>query len=332
MLKFNFILLISLLFSCGAEDKQTGLEIVSNENTYSENSVETNNTNHTTKENTREKDVSVENKTTDKTIETINSQQKSDTDAEETPDPEKVAEPQIDLEAMGPISEDEEPEPTEVETETKIELHELFNDVLSTYVSSAGKVNYKGLKSNSAKLNQYLDKLQNNPVQKEWSDNKKLAYWINAYNAFTIKRILDNYPLKSIMNLDGGKTWDVKWIKLGDKTYSLNMIEHEIIRPQFNDARIHFAVNCAAKSCPPLFNKAYTEENVDRYLEQRTTAFINNSNYNTINTHSLKLSRIFDWYGEDFGNLISYLNKFSKTTIAKDAEVEFKEYDWSLNE
>lgn len=328
MLKFNFILLISLLFFCGAEDKQTGLEIVSNENTYSENSVESYNTNHSK----TEKDVSKENKTTDETIETNNSQQKSDSDAEETPSLEKVAGSEVDLEAIDTISEDEETEPTEVETEIKVELHELFNDVLSSYVSSTGKVNYKGLKSNSAKLNQYLDKLKNNPVQNEWSDAKKLAYWINAYNAFTIKRILDNYPLNSIMNLDGGKTWDVKWIKLGDKTYSLNMIEHEIIRPQFNDARIHFAVNCAAKSCPPLFNKAYTEENVDRYLEQRTTVFINNLNYNTINTHSLKLSRIFDWYGEDFGNLISYLNKFSKTTIAKDAKVKFKEYDWSLNE
>lgn len=332
MLKLNFILLISLLFSCSAEVQQTKLETVSNENTFSENSVETKNTNLTTTENTREKEVSVENKTTDETIETSNSQQKSGSDTEEKPSPEKVAGPEVDLEAMDPISEDEETEPTEVETEIKVELHELFNDVLSSYVSSTGKVNYKGLKSNSAKLNQYLDKLKNNPVQNEWSDAKKLAYWINAYNAFTIKRILDNYPLKSIMDLDGGKTWDVKWIKLGDKTYSLNMIEHEIIRPQFNDARIHFAVNCAAKSCPPLFNKAYTEENVDRYLEQRTIAFINNPNYNTINTHSLKLSRIFDWYGEDFGNLISYLNKFSKATIAKDAEVEFKEYDWSLNE
>ena len=328
MLKLNFILLISLLFSCSAESEQTGLETVSNDNTYSENSVETYNTNHSK----TEKKVSVENKTTDETIETSNSQQKSGSDTEETSSPENVAGTEVDLEAMDPISEDEEIEPTEVETETKVELHELFNDVLSTYVSSTGNVNYKGLKSNSAKLNQYLDKLKENPVQNEWSDAKKLAYWINAYNAFTIKRILDNYPLKSIMNLDGGKTWDVKWIKLGDKTYSLNMIEHEIIRPQFNDARIHFAVNCAAKSCPPLFNKAYTEENVDRYLEQRTTAFINNSNYNTINTHSLKISRIFDWYNEDFGNLISYLNKLSKTTIAKDAEVEFKEYDWSLNE
>lgn len=211
-------------------------------------------------------------------------------------------------------------------------LHDLFDKVLQEYVSASGKVNYAGLKSHPRKLTVYLKMLADNPVETSWSRNKKLAYWINAYNAFTIKRILDNYPLNSIMDLDNGKTWDVKWIKLGGKTYSLNQIEHEIIRPQFKDARIHFAVNCAAKSCPPLYNKAYTEENVNRYLEKRTIQFINDNKYNSISTKKAEISKIFEWYQEDFGDLITYLNKYLKQEdISKKAKVSFKEYDWSLN-
>ena len=129
----------------------------------------------------------------------------------------------------------------------------LWNGLLRKYVNSSGKVNYKGFKSDKSKLDAYLKELENNPIQENWSKAKKMAYWINAYNAFTIKLIVDNYPISSITKLHGGKPWDVKWIKLGGQTYSLNNIENDILRPKYKDARIHFAVNCAAKSCPPLF-------------------------------------------------------------------------------
>jgi len=186
-------------------------------------------------------------------------------------------------------------------------------------------------KRNEEQLDKYLDHLSSNPVQDSWSKNKKLAYWINTYNAFTVKIILKNYPVKSIQDINNGKPWDLKWIEIGNKTYSLNQIENDIIRPQFKEPRIHFAVNCAAASCPPLDNKAYTENNIESLFEQNTKAFINNSNYNSINEKSVTVSKIFDWYGEDFGNIISYLNKYSNTDIKKNAKVKFKEYDWSLN-
>ncbi|MBK8705831.1 MAG: DUF547 domain-containing protein [Saprospiraceae bacterium] len=105
-----------------------------------------------------------------------------------------------------------------------------------------------------------------------------MAFWINVYNVFTIKLIADNYPLKSIMNLDGGKTWDVERIKIGGELYSLNQIENEIIRPQFKDPRIHFALNCAAKSCPPLYDKAYLPSQLDQQLDERTRSFVNSTN------------------------------------------------------
>ena len=210
-------------------------------------------------------------------------------------------------------------------------LHAPFDALLKEHVDAAGNVDYQGLKSNEVKLDNYLKALSESPVQSDWSKDAQLAYWINAYNAFTLKLIVDNYPLKSIMDLEGGKVWDKKWVNLGDKVYSLNEIEHNIIRPQFNEPRIHFAVNCAAASCPPLAAKAYTADNLESLLAERTKSFINNSQYNHISASGAKVSKIFDWYGSDFGDLISYLNKYSNTTIKKNASVTFREYDWSLN-
>jgi hypothetical protein len=174
--------------------------------------------------------------------------------------------------------------------------------------------------------------LTDNPVQDAWSKKEKLAYWINAYNAFTLKLVVDNYPTKSIMNFDGGKTWDVKRIQLGDKKYSLNNIENDIIRPQFKDPRIHFALNCAAKSCPPLWNRAYTAENLNATLEARTKAFINDPNFNTISASKASVSKIFEWYAADFGDLKKYLNKYAATQLKPSTTVTFNEYDWGLNE
>lgn len=192
-------------------------------------------------------------------------------------------------------------------------------------------MNYGGLKKDEEKLDNYLAELSKNSPESDWGRKESMAFWINAYNANTLKLILKNYPLKSIIDLDGGKPWDVKWINIGGKTYSLNNIEHDIIRPRYKDARIHFAVNCAAASCPPLPNKAFTAANLNGLLESRTKSFVRNSSYNTITAGNVKVSKIFDWYGEDFGDLRSYLNKYATTEIAEGTEIGFAEYDWALN-
>lgn len=210
--------------------------------------------------------------------------------------------------------------------------HETWDQLLQQYVSAAGKVNYAGFKKDKARLESYLDVLQKHPPQESWSRSEKMAYWINAYNAFTIKLIVDNYPISSIMKLDGGKTWDVKRISIGGKNYSLNNIENDILRSQFKDARIHFAVNCAAKSCPPLLNRAWTAANLESNFEKQARAFINNANFNKISAKEVEVSKIFEWYAADFGNLIAYLNKYSNTKINTNAKIKFREYDWNLNE
>lgn len=212
--------------------------------------------------------------------------------------------------------------------------HAIFDSLLQKHVTPEGAVNYKGFIQDSTQFNEYLTLLKNNhPNKKNWSKDEQLAYWINAYNAFTIKLIVDNYPVKSITNLEGGKPWDKKWIKLGSKTYSLNNIEHDILRPQFKDARIHFAVNCAAKSCPPVWNKAWTEKNLNGQLERSAKAFINNTKYNSVGGSEANISKIFEWYAVDFGDdIITYLNKYANSKVTAGTAVKYKEYNWALNE
>ncbi|MEQ8706493.1 MAG: DUF547 domain-containing protein [Phaeodactylibacter sp.] len=210
--------------------------------------------------------------------------------------------------------------------------HNLWETVLQQYVSETGVVNYKKMAKNEKALNAYLDELASHPPMDSWSRDEKLAYWINAYNAYTVKLIVDNYPVKSIRDLHDGNPWDVKWIELGRQTYSLNQIEHDIIRPRYDEPRIHFAVNCAAQSCPPLLNHAWTAENLEQNLEQQTRAFINNEQYNRIGAKALELSQIFNWYGEDFGDLAAFANRYTEIDIKPKAKVTFLEYNWALNE
>ncbi|MEM8524720.1 MAG: DUF547 domain-containing protein [Bacteroidota bacterium] len=238
------------------------------------------------------------------------------------------------------IEEKEMSEPqVKVETPKKEELpkkmiptHQNWDQLVRKYISSTGKVNYKGFKADKAKLDAYLQELANNPPQSDWKRNEAMAYWINAYNANTIKLIVDNYPVKSIMDLYGGKAFDRKWIKIGDKTYSLNNIENDILRPRYKDARIHFAVNCAAMSCPPIHNRAWTAANLNGTLQAKAKSFVNNAQYNEISKGSVEISKIFEWYAGDFGNIVDYLNKYAATEIKDNAKVSYKEYNWELNQ
>ncbi|MEM9990999.1 MAG: DUF547 domain-containing protein [Bacteroidota bacterium] len=210
--------------------------------------------------------------------------------------------------------------------------HAIWNRLLQENVTEKGQVDYAAIQKNSASLDSYLNTLSKNPPTESWSKNAQLAYWINTYNAFTVKLIIDNYPVKSITDLHNGKPWDVQWIEIGDKTYSLNTIENKIIRPTFKEPRIHFAVNCAAKSCPPLLNRAWTAKNLDYHLDRQTRSFINNAKYNKIEAGKAQVSKIFDWYSEDFGEIAMYLNRYLSDQILKPGSVTFLAYDWGLNE
>ncbi len=204
-----------------------------------------------------------------------------------------------------------------------------YDAFLKKYVSTSGNVSYKKIKK--SEIETIVKEFQAATPQKNWAKNEQLAYWLNAYNLFTINLIVDNYPVKKITDLDKGKPWDVKRIDLGGQKYSLNDIENIVIRPTFKDARIHFAINCAAKSCPPLLNIAFTASNVQATLEQRTKSFIT-SKSTILTEKNVKISKIFDWYKADFSDLIGFLSKYSTIKVEKDAKIEYNEYDWNLNE
>ncbi len=209
--------------------------------------------------------------------------------------------------------------------------HEIFDNLLKKHVSVTGVVDYSGLASDRSELNRYTRILSENAPTDYWTRDEQLAYWINAYNAFTLTLIVDNLPVSSITSIEGGKPWDKKWISIRSATYSLNDIENDIIRSQFYEPRIHFAVNCAAKSCPPLLNRAWTADNLEINLDRQTRKFINDGSYNVISNSSAKVSKIFEWYSVDFGDLRRFINRYSETQLSDSAKISYNDYNWGLN-
>ncbi|MEP7267796.1 MAG: DUF547 domain-containing protein [Saprospiraceae bacterium] len=204
-----------------------------------------------------------------------------------------------------------------------------YDQLLRSSVSSTGKVNYVWLKKNAAQLNDLVNEINNTELLLTNPFDKK-AYWINVYNVNTLQLIVDHYPLKSIMDLDGGKTWDIKRIKIGNKPYSLNQIENEILRKEFNDARIHFALNCTASSCPPLLNEAYMAAKLEDQLDRQTRSFLLKSVVSKNNT--ITVSKLFEWYATDFVNIPAFINKYLPNTVPSTSKINYSEYDWKLNE
>jgi len=221
--------------------------------------------------------------------------------------------------------------------------HALFDQLAKKYVDDKGLVDYKGFKKDEKELKRYLDLLANNPPTDKWSENEQMAYWINSYNANTIQLILQHYPVQSIKDI-GSKIkipfvntpWDIKFVKVGPEVYDLNRIEHGTLRKKFSDRRIHFALVCAARSCPKLRNEAYTAAKLNAQLDDQGRDFLSNPAKNSIMSHKAGLSKYFDWYKGDWkddNKSVEYwVNKYSKTKISKDTEISFLDYNWSLNE
>ncbi len=229
--------------------------------------------------------------------------------------------------------------------------NQLYTNILKIYVKD-GLVDYKNLVGDK-QLDKYLKQLsETNPDN--FSRNEKLAFWINVYNVFTIQIVRDNYPIESINELSTGgriighllgKTvWDKVFITINNKNYSLNDIEHKILR-KMNEPRIHFAIVCASISCPELLNEAYEADKIDAQLESQAKIFLNDESRNqfAIENRKASISEIFNWFGEDFGksddDILIYVSKFLSISLQTDInqnikqwEVSFKDYNWNLNE
>ncbi|CAM1360209.1 conserved exported hypothetical protein [Tenacibaculum litopenaei] len=214
---------------------------------------------------------------------------------------------------------------------------DVFDALLKTYVDKKGNVDYRGLRKNRALLDIYLKHLEKTIPGKRWSSNKAKAFWINAYNAYTIKLILDSYPLKKITDIKrkGRNAWKIEMAVIGKKAYSLDYIEHKILRRWHDDPRIHVGINAASISGPQFVNFAFTEKNINSKLEELMKRFINDPTKNVIELDKVAVSKIFEWYQEDFtikSTLIDYINKYSKVKANDNAEVVYLDYDWNLNE
>jgi hypothetical protein len=129
--------------------------------------------------------------------------------------------------------------------------------------------------------------------------------------------------------------WHRKFFRIGGQRFSLDRIEHKILRREFDEPRIHFGINCASYSCPPLRNEAFVPERIDEQLDEQARIFINNEIWNIIKNDEAKISRVFKWFQGDFTkktSLISYLNRYSNNRLESDANISYMDYDWRLNE
>ena len=213
-----------------------------------------------------------------------------------------------------------------------------YDALLQRYVVDGG-VRYAAWKANApglAALDRVVSAIGSESPDR-LSRNGQLAFYINAYNAWTIRLVLDKYPIKSVWEhspLAG--IFTRKLIQVGGEKMSLNRLEKQIILKRFKDARAHFAVNCASASCPPLMGGAYDGETLDAQLTGQTKAFTLNPLGVQISAdgRTAKVSKIFQWYDDDFkdaGGTAAYINQARPGAIPPDAKIEYQKYDWSLN-
>ena len=216
--------------------------------------------------------------------------------------------------------------------------HGMFTSVLTSHVSG-GRIDYKAVKRDR-RFTMYLSALTASRPDTMSAQQQK-AFWINAYNAFAIKLVCDNYPLTSIRELDNGQILDRPMFQVGTEMYSLRSIVIEHLAP-LRDARIFTALCFAARGCPPLPTRAYEASTLDAQLSEQATRFVRDASLNTVNVaeHRMVLSRIFEWnlpaIGTTYEQLVAVVLPWYDATIATGDgsarwTVEFSDFDWSLN-
>lgn len=222
-------------------------------------------------------------------------------------------------------------------------VHDPWTALLKTHVED-GRVDYLGFKRDEDKLDGYLAALAA-VSPRALNREERLAFYINAYNSYTVKLILTNFskgrPVKSIKHIGGlfASPWSISFVDIGGETISLDTLEHKIIRPQFKDPRVHFAINCASKGCPPLMNEAYAGRSLDRQLEANTRSFLNHPDNTFVDKDRLYVTKIFSWFAEDFNHdIIGFLREYATGRLlleldkaGSSLQVKYLDYDWSLN-
>ncbi len=226
--------------------------------------------------------------------------------------------------------------------------HSPWGRILATYLvndhpSGINRFDYAAVSAaDRALLDGYIDNLATLTVS-ELTRAQQQAYWVNLYNALTVQLILDNPQATSIRQIKDGffsiGPWGREIITVEDVALTLNDIEHRILRPLYEDARVHFAVNCASLGCPNLQPVPFTADNLDRLYEAGARSFVNHPRGADIDGETLTLSSIFKWFKDDFGDSrsvrLAWLAQFANDELATalrtwEGRVRFK-YDWDLN-
>jgi hypothetical protein len=220
--------------------------------------------------------------------------------------------------------------------------HSRFDAVVKKHVDADGWVDYEALAAAPGELDAYISALADAPFD-ELGRNQKLALLINAYNAFTLRLILDDYPLGSIRDIASDQRWDGRTWNLGGHQWTLNQIEHEQIRPKFEEPRVHFAVNCASIGCPPLRAEAYTADRLDEQLDEQMRYTHNHDRWLRFDAkrNVVSLTKLYDWYGGDFEQVADSVEAFAARyneplQAALDSgakpKTQWLEYSWTLND
>lgn len=219
--------------------------------------------------------------------------------------------------------------------------HSALDAVVARHVDEHGWVDYDGLQADVEQLERYIESLAQAPFD-ELGRSEKLALLINAYNAFTLKLILEHYPVSSIRDIPSSQRWDdVRW-KVGGYTWSLYQIENEQIRPKFREPRIHFALVCAAVGCPPLRREAYVAERIEQQLQDQSEYVHRHETWFQFDADRgvVRLTPLYNWYRGDFRQVgdtaLKYAASFSPELTralasGKKPRLEWLEYDWTLN-
>lgn len=212
--------------------------------------------------------------------------------------------------------------------------HTLWNIELHKYCTAEGHVDFKAWAAHPEVLHDYLDAITPSAPLPHWSRNVQLSYWLNVYNASVVSMIIDQYPLKSIQDLHEGHPLEFVWIKIGSQTYSLKQLEEEVIRKQFHEPEVVFALYRAAQSSPPLFYEAFDPARLDIQLQSIVRRFVNDHRYNQTSTDPLLVSQLFEWYRSDFKpDIPTFLRKYAEppmdTTVTN---VQFNSFDWKLDD
>ncbi len=197
-----------------------------------------------------------------------------------------------------------------------------------------GLVAYAELKDNPAKLDELIDMARLLSVSKDDPDEFQ-AFWINGYNLIVIKGIVNHYPIKSPLDIDG--FFNSKKYEIGGNKITLDYIENQLLRKNFPDEpRFHFVLVCGALGCPPILDKAYMPSTLDRQLEDQTEKALHDPEFIRVNNGQVKVSQIFEWYKGDFTHdgqtLVGYINQFRTENLPEDAKVSYYKYNWTLNE